>query len=68
MGEKNFEAVFIGKTYLRRDERLAIVYSYDHVHNWYNCVILGTQEFFTVYENGQYLESKESHNDLVKEV
>ena len=68
MGEKNFESVFIGKSYERRDGRLAIVYGYDSVHNWYNCVILGSQEFFTVYENGQYLESKESHNDLVKEI
>ena len=59
--------VEIGKVYERRDGQRAVVYSFDSVHNWYNCVILGTQEFFTVYEDGRYLESKTSHNDLVAE-
>lgn len=59
--------VKIGKVYERRDGQRAVVFSYDSIHNWYICVILGTQEFFTVYEDGKYLESEENHNDLVKE-
>lgn len=66
MNNKNFQAVQIGEMYERRDGLKAIVYGYDSVHQWYNCVILNTQEFFTVYEDGRYLESQINHNDLIK--
>lgn len=68
MKEKNFESVSVGKHYLRRDGKEAVVYHLSSVYNTYECVILGTTEFFTVNEDGQYLKSCIDCNDLVKEL
>lgn len=63
--KKNFSAVEIGRMYERRDGQKAITFHYDCVSNRYNCVVLGTLSFFSVNEDGQYLENKDDHNDLV---
>ena len=65
MKNKNFQSVEIGHIYERRDGQKAVVFNYDVIHDWYDCVILGTTSFFSVHEDGLYLESKESHNDLI---
>lgn len=68
MKEKNFKAVELGRMYETRDERKVVVFGYDSVHQWYECVVLNTKEFYNVYEDGKYLQFKDSHNDLVKEL
>lgn len=60
--------VIVGNVYERRDGRKAFVYGYDAVSVRYSCVIQGSGEFFSVTEEGKYLESEDSHNDLVKEI
>lgn len=59
------EHVFVGNVYVRRDGRKAFVYGFHPVYNQYKCIIEESGEEFSVYEDGRYYETRQSHNDLV---
>ena len=65
---KNFEEIEIGHIYRRRDGQRAIVFYFNSIQCLYNCVLVGSMDFFTVHEDGRYLESREDHNDLVYKI
>lgn len=67
MKEPEFGHVAVGNTYIRRDGMKAFVYFRDRVSQQFQCVIVGTQQFYTVYEDGKYYQAQDSHNDLIKE-
>jgi hypothetical protein len=58
----------LGQIYKRRDGKKAICFRYNDVSGLYSCVILGTDDFFSVHENGKYYESStlKSQNDLIE--
>lgn len=60
------EDIKVGCVYERRDERRAYVYSYNPVHDSYDCILEGTGQVFSVNFDGAYLSSGPNHNDLVK--
>lgn len=66
VSDKNFEEVEVGKTYVRRDGKKAFCFNFDIISRNYNCVVIGTVSFFSVNEDGQYLQSCIDCNDLVK--
>ena len=60
--------ITIGKIYETRDGRKVACFKQDTVFCRFNCVVIGSGEFFDVNSEGFFYDSRESHNDLVKEL
>ncbi len=61
--------VEVGFVYERRDGLKAFVYKHDPILDVYCCLVVGTGDFFSVYENGKYSSlGDEDRNDLISKV
>ena len=67
MSEENI-VISVGKKYLTRDGRTVCIFKKDTVFCRFECVVIGTGEFFGVSSNGSFYDSQKSHNDLVEEI
>lgn len=55
-----------GNVYKTADGRAVMVYRYNSVHNEFECVVVDEGDFFSVYSDGKYYETRSSNNDLVE--
>lgn len=58
--------VEIGNVYKRRDGLEVYVYAFNPINTEYNCILKNTGIMYSVYEDGTYLQSSPSQNDLVE--